>query len=73
MWVFKSTNQFLDDEDGAVSTDWIVLTAFCMGVCVAASLITGDSIADYGTEVGESISNRGIPTFGGGSNNKGLN
>ncbi len=72
MWLFKSSRQFIKDETGAVSTDWVILTAFCMGVCVAASLTMGDSIADYSEEVGSAMTNRGIPTFGNSAKNAGL-
>ena len=72
MWVFKSSCRFVRDEDGAVSADWIVLTAFCIGVCVAASLATGGSVADFGREIDAAMTKCGIPTYGSGSKNAGL-
>ncbi len=47
-------NNFLCDEDGAVTVDWVVLTAGIMGfgVLVAASIISGS------TEGAGSLENR---------------
>ncbi len=73
MWFFDRSRHFVQNENGAVSTDWIVLTAFCIGVSVAASLITGDSVTDYGKEINASMTSRGIPNYGSAGGNKGLN
>jgi Flp pilus assembly pilin Flp len=32
---FKLTKRFKDDEDGAVTVDWVVLTAAIVGIAVA--------------------------------------
>ena len=52
MEFFKITKRFKDDEDGAVTVDWVVLTAAIvgLGVAVLASVRTATS------QLGERIS-----------------
>ena len=52
MEFFKITKRFKDDEDGAVTVDWVVLTAAVVGLGVAvlasvrsASVQLGDRIS----------------------------
>lgn len=52
MEFFKITKRFKDDEDGAVTVDWVVLTAAIvgLGVAVVASVRTAT------TSLGDKIS-----------------
>ncbi len=34
--MFKILKSYRDDEDGAVTVDWVVLTAAIVGFCIAA-------------------------------------
>ena len=52
MEFFKITKRFKDDEDGAVTVDWVVLTAAIVGLAVAvlasvraATVTLGDRIS----------------------------
>ncbi len=52
MEFFKITKRFKDDEDGAVTVDWVVLTAAIVGLGVA---VIG-SVRTATTSLGERIS-----------------
>jgi len=54
MEFFKLTKRFNDEEDGAVTVDWVVLTAAIVGLGVA--VIT--SVRNGVTSLGENISER---------------
>lgn len=55
--------RFRRDEDGAVTVDWIVLTAGVMvfGVMVASSIISGST--GMSGSVGSSLSTAGVPAI----------
>ncbi len=56
---------FVNDESGAVTVDWVVLTAAIvgLGIAVIASVSTG--VTDLGTEIQGSLSGATV-TLGGG-------
>ncbi|MGH1368689.1 MAG: Flp family type IVb pilin [Maritimibacter sp.] len=52
MKLFKLVNQFRADEDGAVTVDWVVLTAAIVGLGIA--VLT--SVSDGTTSLADTIS-----------------
>jgi Flp pilus assembly pilin Flp len=54
-------NKFCKDEDGAVTVDWVVLTAAVVGLAIAAygaietqtDLLAQDASTNIGNEIGE--------------------
>ncbi len=56
------TERFRSDEDGAVTIDWVVLTAalLTLGVVVAAFII--DSSTDMSNGVGSSLTSATVPS-----------
>jgi Flp pilus assembly pilin Flp len=54
---------FLRDEDGAVSVDWVVLTAGAMGLAIAVAISLGNSTSDQAKLISSTMSARGVPTF----------
>lgn len=46
---------FRKDEDGAVTVDWVVLTAAIVGLAVVAFNTIGTNTADLTTEIGNVI------------------
>tara|TARA_Y100001968_G_C19182626_1_gene631210 strand:+ start:434 stop:637 length:204 start_codon:yes stop_codon:yes gene_type:complete len=46
---------FRKDEDGAVTVDWVVLTAAIVGLAVVAFNTIGDNTATLTTEIGDAI------------------
>ena len=49
-------NQFFADEDGAVTVDWVVLTAAIVGLGIAVITIVAGGATDYATGVGGYLS-----------------
>lgn len=58
----KLTSKFLA-EDGAVSTDWVVITAFVVGMAYAIGSLVGGLSQDYGDVVADTMSARGIVEY----------
>ncbi len=48
-------NAFLKDEDGAVTVDWVVLTAAIVGLGVAAISQVSGGITDLGEDVATAL------------------
>ncbi len=50
------------DEDGAVTVDWVVLTAAIVGLGIAVLTTVGDATDDYADDIGAHLSAQGIKT-----------
>ncbi|MEM6694526.1 MAG: hypothetical protein AAF626_07680 [Pseudomonadota bacterium] len=55
-------NRFKRDEDGAVTVDWVVLTAAIVGLGIAVLTTVGGATDDYGNTIGSYMSSQGIKT-----------
>ena len=60
MKLINLINSFKRDEDGAVTVDWVVLTAGIAGITLALLLIVGGATDDYADEIGDTMSSKGI-------------
>ncbi|RBI86584.1 hypothetical protein DRV85_03890 [Rhodosalinus halophilus] len=58
---------FRKDEDGAVTVDWVVLTAAVVGLAIAAMSAIGTSTDTLTTAVGTEITGAGDAATSGGS------
>ena len=56
----KFLNKFRKDEDGAVTVDWVVLTAAVVGLASAAILSIQGGTGSVGTTVGGNLSARTV-------------
>lgn len=54
---------FVTQDDGAITTDWVVLTAFVVGMAIAIYLSLGNAAHDYGELIDATMSTRGIATY----------
>ena len=54
--------RFLRDESGAVTVDWVVLTAAVAGLVTAIFMTLGNDTADYSESIGSFMSSQGIKT-----------
>ena len=54
---------FAKDESGAVTVDWVVLTAAIVGLAIAIMASVGQSTADLGDLIATEITNQGIATY----------
>lgn len=58
-------SQFLGREDGAVTVDWVVLTASLVGLGIASTLVISGGVADLSEDVADELKkNRGIMQHG---------
>jgi Flp pilus assembly pilin Flp len=67
-------NNFLRDEDGAVTVDWVVLTAAIVGLGLVIGTTVGQSTADLASTIGDEIASTDITNYytsGGGSGGDG--
>ncbi len=53
---------FSRDEDGAVTVDWVVLTAAIVGLGIAVLTTVGDATDDYADTIGAHMSSEGVKT-----------
>ena len=54
---------FLKNEDGAVTVDWVVLTAAIVGLGIAVMAAVGGSTADLADTISGELAGRGIQTY----------
>ena len=60
--MLKFIKSFRDQDDGAVTVDWVVLTAAIVGLSVAVIAIVADGATDHSTGVGAALSDQTIMT-----------
>ncbi len=53
---------FFRDEDGAVTVDWVVITAAAVGLAIAITTTIGTGTHDQGERVGSYMTTQGIKT-----------
>ena len=58
MEFFKVTKRFKNDEDGAVTVDWVVLTAAIVGLGVAVLASVKSATSTLGTRISQEIDNQ---------------
>ena len=54
--------RFAADDSGAITVDWVVLTAAVVGMVSAIFVTLGNDTADYSEKVGSAMSTQGIKT-----------
>ena len=54
--------KFIRDESGAVTVDWVVLTAAIVGLCIAIFAGLGNDTYDYSERIGTHMSSQGDKT-----------
>ncbi len=58
MEFFKITKRFKDEEEGAVTVDWVVLTAAIVGLGVAVLNSVRSATVSLGERISEEIENQ---------------
>ena len=48
-------NAFINDESGAVTVDWVVLTAALVGLGLAVMAVVSEGIGDLSNEMGQEL------------------
>lgn len=54
---------FLRGESGAVTVDWVVLTAAIVTLAIAVLLSVGAGTTDLSTKIGDTVSNYDVVTY----------
>lgn len=57
-----TTAHFLLSEDGAVTVDWVVLTAALVGLCLAAMAVVSGGVEDLSSDIDTQLVSQGITT-----------
>ncbi len=52
--------RFFESESGAVTVDWVVLTASVVGIGLSAATLTGAGVRSLGTDVNNSLTSAGV-------------
>ncbi len=55
--------QFLASEDGAVTVDWVVLTAAVVGLGIAVITTVAGGALDHSAGIGAHLSNQDVATY----------
>ncbi len=56
MKLFNFVRKFRNDEDGAVTVDWVVLTAAIVGLGIAVIMAVGPGINTAATDIANQLS-----------------
>ncbi|MCO6383113.1 MAG: hypothetical protein JXQ91_14575 [Vannielia sp.] len=56
-------SKFVRDEDGAVTVDWVVLTAAIVGLGIAVATVVGQGAMDHSTSLGNFVSGISIASY----------
>lgn len=62
MNIFRHTRRFQDEQDGAVTVDWVVLTAAVVGLGVAALAAIRSGTGALVTKISADLANQTIST-----------
>jgi hypothetical protein len=62
MKLFRSSKDFRADEDGAVTVDWVVLTAAVVGLGVAALAAIKSGTASLSSRINQHLASQTIST-----------
>jgi len=65
MKLFKLWKNFTTDESGAVTVDWVVLTAALVGLGLAVILAISPGLEDAAAGINADLGTAGAVTFGG--------
>ena len=62
MKLFKLANTFKNDESGAVTVDWVVLTAAIVGLGIAVLAAVSDGVENLSGDIDTQLSGQGANT-----------
>ncbi|WP_420859819.1 hypothetical protein [Marivivens marinus] len=61
--MFRKLIEFQNDDEGAVTVDWVVLTAAVVGLGIAVVTTIGNGALDQSTGVGARLSAQSVATY----------
>ncbi|MBU2889034.1 Flp family type IVb pilin [Celeribacter halophilus] len=63
MKLFKFANSFIRDEDGAVTVDWVVLTAAIVGLGVAVLTTVSGGLQDLAGDISSELTKTDVTVY----------
>jgi len=60
--MFKLAKNFKNDESGAVTVDWVVLTAAIVGLGIAVLATVSNGVQNLSSDIDTQLSGQGIST-----------
>lgn len=63
MKLFNLIKTFRNDEDGAVTVDWVVLTAAIVGLGIAVLTSVGGGVTNLSGDISSQLANQTIATY----------
>ncbi|MGR3661936.1 MAG: hypothetical protein ACU0CA_12240 [Paracoccaceae bacterium] len=63
MTLFNFVKNFAQDEDGAVTVDWVVLTAAIVGLGIAVLSSVGGATDTFATAISTNLAGQGIASY----------
>lgn len=54
---------FLKDDSGAVTVDWVVITAAIVGLAIAVMFAVGNATSDYADDIGTFVGDQEVATY----------
>ncbi len=60
--MFKLAKNFKNDESGAVTVDWVVLTAAIVGLGIAVLAAVSDGVENLSGDIDTQLSGQGVST-----------
>ena len=60
--MFKLAKNFKNDESGAVTVDWVVLTAAIVGLGIAVLAAVSDGVENLSDDIDSQLSGQGVST-----------
>ena len=71
MKLFKLAKTFKNDESGAVTVDWVVLTAALVGLGLAVITVVSGGLETAANSINDDLGNAGSVPLGGGTTSGG--
>ena len=63
MKLFNMIKNFRNDESGAVTVDWVVLTAAIVGLGIAVLTSVGGGVTDLSGDIAANLSSAGVKSW----------
>ena len=62
-YIRSQLDAFRKDESGAITVDWVVLTAAVLGMCIAIFTTLGNGTHEHSERIADEFSTRGITSY----------
>ena len=63
MKLFTTLKNFRNDESGAVTVDWVVLTAAIVGLGIAVLTSVSGGVCEMSSDIADALSSQGVASY----------